>query len=193
MDDEHTEAFKKVVIKKLLGQGLQVVLLTHMDNFADDVEKLYRTACHPSCFKMESYSQSGPIVVPSGPHIQSLLTDVRKNMDSPNAGYRTQSLLALRQFVERFVKDFYVAETGNSVSKRFEDKNWSDLKPLLWQCTKFDSNDESLLEDSHKFTSQHIHTDGTIPAKVPSPAQIRPHYTEANTLFTKYKGIFDIK
>lgn len=37
MDGEHTEAFKKVVIKKLLERGFQVVLLTHMDNFADDV------------------------------------------------------------------------------------------------------------------------------------------------------------
>lgn len=193
MDDEHTEAFKKVVIKKLLEQGLQVVLLTHMDNFADEVEKLYRTTCNPSFFKMESYSQSGPVVIPTGPHIQGLLIDARKNMDSPNDGYRTQAILALRQFVERFVKDFYVAETGKSVSKRFEDKNWSDLKPLLRQCTKFDSNDESLLEDTHKFTSQHVHTDGTIPAKVPSSARIRPHYDEANNLFSKYKNILGIK
>jgi len=192
MDDEHTEAFKKVVIKKLLERGFQVVLLTHMDNFADEIEKLYRTTYRPSCFKMEPYSQSGPVLVPTGSHIQSLLTEVRKNMDSPNDGYRKQAVQALRQFVERFVKDFFVAETGNSVSKRFEDKNWSDLKPLLRQCTKFDSNDESLLEDTHGFTSQHLHTDGTIPAKVPSSALIRPHYAEMDNFLTKYKDVFGI-
>jgi hypothetical protein len=114
-------------------------------------------------------------------------------MDSPNEGFRKQTIPALRQFVERFVKDFYIAETGNSVSKRFEDKNWTDLKPLLRQCTKFDSNDEPLLEDTHKFTSQFVHTDGTIRAKVPSPAQIRPHYTEMNNLISKYKAVFGIK
>lgn len=142
---------------------------------------------------MGPYSQSGPVLVPTGPHIQGLLTEVRKNMDSLNEGYRKQAVQALRQFVERFVKNFFVAETGNSVSKRFEDKNWSDLKPLLRQCTKFDSNDESLLEDTHKFTSQYLHTDGAIPAKVPSSAQIRPHYTEMDNLLTKYKGVFGIK
>jgi hypothetical protein len=45
-------------------------------------------------------------------------------MDSLNEGFRKQAVQALRQFVERFVKDFFIAETGTSVSKRFEDKNW---------------------------------------------------------------------
>ena len=45
--------------------------------------------------------------------------------------FRKQAVHALCQFVERFVKDFFVTETGNSVSKRLEDKNWSDLKPFL--------------------------------------------------------------
>ncbi len=193
MDDEHTEAFKKVVIKNLLERRFQVILLTHMDNFADDVEKLYRGKYQPCLFKLQAYSQSGPDVVSKGPQIQALLSEVRKNMDSLNEGFRKQAVQALRQFVERFVKDFFTAETGTSVSKRFEDKNWADLKPLLRQCKQFDSNDESLLEDTHKFTSQHLHTDETIPAKVPSSAQIRPHYTEMDNLLSKYKNVFGIK
>jgi wobble nucleotide-excising tRNase len=193
MDDEHTEAFKKVIIKNLLERDFQVILLTHMDNFADDVEKLYRGKYQPSLFKLQAYCQSGPDVVSKGPQIQGLLSEVRKNMDSLNEGFRKQAVQALRQFVERFVKDFFTAETGTSVSKRFEDKNWADLKPLLRQCKKFDSNDESLLEDTHKFTSQFLHTDGTIPAKIASSAQIRPHFTEMDNLLTNYKGIFGIK
>jgi DNA repair exonuclease SbcCD ATPase subunit len=193
MDDEHTEAFKKVIIKNLLERGFQVILLTHMDNFADDVEKLYRGKHQPSLFKLQAYSQSGPVVVSTGPQIQGLLSEVRRNKDALNEGFRKQAVQALRQFVEQFVKDFFIAETGNSVSKRFEDKNWSDLKPLLRQCKKFDSNDESLLEDTHKFTSPFLHTDGTIPAKIASSAQIGPHYTEMDNLLTKYKAVFGIK
>jgi wobble nucleotide-excising tRNase len=36
MDDEHTESFKKTIVKDLLDRGLQVIVLTHMDNFAED-------------------------------------------------------------------------------------------------------------------------------------------------------------
>jgi hypothetical protein len=193
MDDEHAEAFKKVIVKDLLDRGFQVILLTHMDNFADEVEKLYRGKYKPSLFKLQAYSQSGPVVVSSGPEIQGLLAEIRRNKDSLNEGFRKQAVQALRQFVERFVKDLYIAEAGGSLSKRFENKNWSELKPLLRQCKKFDSNDEALLEDTHNFTCQFLHTDGTIPAKIASSAQIQPHFTEMDTLFKKYKDVFKIK
>jgi len=114
-------------------------------------------------------------------------------MDSLNDGFRKQAIQALRQFVERFVKDLFIAETGSSVSKRFENENWGDLKPLLRQCKHFDPVDEAKLEDTHSFTSQFVHTDGTIPAKIASSAQIRPHYTEMDALLTKYKAVFKIK
>jgi DNA repair exonuclease SbcCD ATPase subunit len=193
MDDEHIEAFKKIVIKNLLDRDFQVVVLTHMDVFADDIEKLYRSDQKPSLFKLQAYAKSGPTVLWSGPQIQGLLQEVRKNMDSTNEGYRKQAIQALRQFVERFVKDLFIAETGTPVSKRFEDKNWGDLKPLLRQCNKFDPADEAKFEDTHSFTSQFLHTDGTIPSKIASSAQIRPHYTEMDNLFTKYKAVFGIK
>jgi energy-coupling factor transporter ATP-binding protein EcfA2 len=193
MDDEHLEAFKKIVIKNLLDSGFQVIMLTHMDTFADDIEKLYRTTHNPNLFKLQSYSQSGPTVQYTGPQIQGLLQEAKKNMDSVNDGFRKQAIQALRQFVERFVKDLFIAETGTSVSKRFENKNWGELKPLLRQCKTFDAADESKLEDTHSFTSQFIHTDGTIPAKIASSAQIRPHYSEMDGLFTKYKSVFGIK
>jgi hypothetical protein len=110
MDDEHTEAFKKVIIRNLLERGFQVILLTHMDNFADEVEKLYRGKHQPSLFKLQAYTQSGPVVVSTGPQIRGLLSEVRKNMDSLNEGFRKQAIQDLRQFVERFVKDFFIAE-----------------------------------------------------------------------------------
>ena len=72
MDDDHTEAFKKTVIHRLLTNGFQVLLLTHMDTFALDVERLYR-ASTPALYKMESYTLSGPNILPLGPAIKRLL------------------------------------------------------------------------------------------------------------------------
>jgi hypothetical protein len=69
---------------------------------------------------------------------------------------------------------------------------WAKLNCRCWAKPEC-QNHESLLEDTHKFTSQFLHTDGTIPAKIASSAQIRPHYTEMDNLLTKYKVIFGIK
>jgi DNA repair exonuclease SbcCD ATPase subunit len=147
MDDEHTESFKKTIVKDLLDRGLQVIVLTHMDNFAEDMEKLYRSAVDTVLYRMHSYSRSGPSVIWKGPEIRSLLEEVRRNKDSENEGFRKQAVQALRQFVERFVKDLYTAETGKAVSKRFRDKNWTELKNLLRQVKQFDPKDEARLED----------------------------------------------
>lgn len=185
MDDEHTEAFKKQVISNLLSSGFQVILISHMDNFVDDVERLYRQHA-PLYYRMESYTESGPSVVWKGPEIKKLLNEVKKNKDAPNEGYRKEALQALRQFVERFVKDVFTAETGQSVSKRFEDKAWNELRHLLKQCQKFDAKDEAILEDTHTFTSRHLHTDGSLPHKVPSSAHVNPHYESMKKLFEKY-------
>ena len=115
MDDEHMEAFKKIVIKNLLDSGFQVIVLTHMDTFADDIEKLYRTTHNPSLFKLQSYSQSGPTVQYACKLIQGLLQEVKKNMDSPNDGFRKQAIQSLLQFVERLSKILFIAETGTSI------------------------------------------------------------------------------
>jgi hypothetical protein len=185
MDDEHTEAFKKQVVSKLLNSGFQVILLSHMDNFVDDVERLYRQHA-PLYYKLERYTESGPNVVWKGPEIKKLLYEVKKNKDAQNDGYRKEAVQDLRQFVERFVKDIFTAETGQSVSKRFEDKAWNELRLILRQCQKFDSGDEAILEDTHTFTSRHLHTDETLPHKVPSSHQVNPHYEAMKQLFDKY-------
>ena len=59
MDDEHNEAFKKQVVGKLLRDGYHIVLLTHMQPLAGDVEALYRKQ-GAALFKMRPYSRSGP-------------------------------------------------------------------------------------------------------------------------------------
>jgi len=192
MDDEHTEAFRKQVVSKLLSQGFQVILLTHMDNIADSIGNLYRTH-DPAIYRMEQYTQSGPSVVWKGPEIQKILNDIRKNKDATNEGYRKQAVQSLRQFVERFVKDLFTAETGQPISKQYEDKCWADLRNLLRQCKRFEPSDEAILEDTHNFTSPYLHTDESLPQKVPPASHIVPHYESLKGLLDKYKSVLAIK
>ncbi len=79
MDDEHTEAFKLEVLRKLLDEGFQVVLLTHIDNFAEGVEKLYRSSAEAALYRMQRYEESGPVIEFKGPELRRLLEEVRKN------------------------------------------------------------------------------------------------------------------
>ena len=132
MDDDHTEAFKKQVISKLLNDGFHVVLLTHMHLLAEDVASLYR-ARGGALFKMGRYSLSGPSIEWKGPEITRLLEGVRKNKDG-NDQYRKQAMGDLPVFVERFAKDLFKAQTGGTVSKRYEDKSWGELRDLLRRC-----------------------------------------------------------
>lgn len=112
--------------------------------------------------------------------------------DSVNDAFRKQAALGLRQFVERFVKDLYSSETGQSVSKRFENTSWPELRNLLRQCKKFEPADEAILEDTHEFASPYLHTDDSRPQTVPSPSHLNPHHTAMNKLYEKYVAVFNL-
>jgi len=188
MDDEHSEAFKKSIIKILLDSGFQVVLLSQLDKFAESTDMLYRQSYSDVClYRMQSYQVNGPIIQYGGPGIVQLLSDVKKNKDADNPDYRKNATQDLRKFVERFVKDLYVAETGNSISKRYRNAAWPRLNSLLRQCKSFDATDESVLKDTHDFTSQFLHDDSSVGKTVPSASQLKPHFDAMNGLLGKYK------
>ena len=90
LDDEHTQSFKKDVIGKLRRNGYQVFVLTHMDPFANDLERLYRSD-GAILYKMLSYGVSGPSIELGGPEIVGFLNAIRRNKDSVNEGYRKQA------------------------------------------------------------------------------------------------------
>jgi hypothetical protein len=142
---------------------------------------------------MADYTASGPSIIWKGPEIKKLLEEVRKNKDSVNEGFRMNAVQSLRQFVERFVKDLFVAEVGTPVSKKYENETWARLRDLLRQCRSFDQSDEALLEDTHNFTSPYLHTDASLPQKVPSPGHLNPHYDAMKGLLDKYAAILGIK
>lgn len=193
MDDDHAEAFKKSVVKKLLETGFQVILLTQMPKFGNQVEALYRTA-HDAVhlYNMKEYQVVGPIIEYGGPEIKQLIEEVRANKDSTNDAYRKNATQSLRQFVERFVKDLYVCESGKSISKKYEDAQWARLTPLLKQCKGFNASDEAILKDTHDFTSPFLHSDDSVGRKVPGAHQLNPHYDNMKSILQKYKGTLGI-
>jgi hypothetical protein len=192
MDEEHNEAFKKQVLEKLLDMGYHIVLLTHMQLLAGDVESLYRNR-GAALFKMRPYSRTGPSIEWKGPEIGRLLENVKANKDAENEDYRKSAMQDLRKFVERFAKELFKAQTGQPVSKRYEDKSWGELKDLLKRCKDFDPNDEPRLADTYAFTSRHLHSDARMPQDVPNSAQINSHYLVMSQLLEKYKTVLGFK
>lgn len=191
MDDEHTEAFRKDVISKLVSQGFQVMLLTHMDQFANRVETLYRSHS-PAIYRMQEYTPAGPVIEWKGPEVQKILNEVKRNKDAINEGYRKQAVLGLRRFVEEFVKDLFMRETGQTISKQYEDKTWGELRNLLRQCKSFDPEDEPELEDTHNWTSSFLHTDEKLAQTVPPAGHINPHYEKMKGILQNYKSALGI-
>jgi hypothetical protein len=188
LDEDHNEAFKKQVIERLLDMGYHVVLLTHMQLLAGDVESLYRNR-GAALFKMRPYARTGPSIEWKGPGIGRLLESVKANKDAENEKYRMSAALDLRKFVERFAKELFKAQTGQLISKRYEDKSWGELKDLLKRCKDFDPNDEPKLADTHSFTSRYLHSDERMPQDVPNSAQINSHYVSMSQLLEQCKNI----
>lgn len=188
MDEAHNEAFKKQIIERLIDMGYHIVLLTHMQPLAGDVESLYRNR-GAALFKMRPYSRTGPSIEWKGPGIGRLLENIKSNKDAENEEYRKSSVQDLRKFVEQFAKELFKAQTGQLISKRYEDKSWGDLKDLLKHCKDFEPNDESKLADTHTFTSRHLHSDQKMPQDVPNSAQINSHYIAMSQLLDKYRTV----
>jgi hypothetical protein len=191
MDDEHTEAFKKQVIEKLLKTGYHVIVLTHMQQLATGIESLYRPQ-GAVLYKMNAYAKSGPSIEWKGPEVVRLLQAVRRDKDGASDQYRVSATLNLRKFVESFVKDLFRAQTKQNISRRYENKSWGELRDLLRRCPGFDANDEALLEDTCTFTSRHMHSDETVPQSVAPSAHITPHYTTMRELLNRYKTVLGI-
>jgi hypothetical protein len=188
MDDEHTEAFKKQVIEKLLDDVFHIILLTHMQLLAGDVEALYRRR-GAALYKISQYSRSGPAIEWKGPGLGRLLEMVRTHKDATNEEYRKTATLNLRMFVEQFVKELYKADTGNPISRKYEGKSWGEIRSLLKSCKSFDINDEAKLEDTCNFTSKHLHPDERMPRSVANSAQLNSHYIAMSEILTKYKPV----
>lgn len=191
MDDEHTEAFKKQVIAKLLKTGYHVIVLTHMQQLATGIESLYRSQ-GAVLYKMNSYAKSGPSMECKGPEVVRLLQAVRRDKDGASDQFRVSATVSLRRFIESFVKDLFRAQTKQSISRRYEDKSWGELRELLRRCPGFDANDEALLEDTFTFASRHMHSDETVAQPVAPSAHITPHYMAMRDLLSRYRTILGI-
>lgn len=191
MDDEHTEAFKKQVIEKLLKAGYHIVLLTHMRQLANDIETLYREQ-GAVLYKVGTYTKAGPSIVWKGPEVLRLLMAVKRDKDATSDQYRMAATNNLRMFVESFVKDLFRVQTKQAISKKYEDKSWGELRDLLRRCPGFDRKDEPQLEDTFTFTSRHMHNDETVPQPVACSAHITPHYTAMKDLLNRYSTILGI-
>ncbi len=188
MDEDHTEAFRIKVLQELLEKGYQIVVLTHLKNFASAIDSRYRRSWDLLRLDFLGYTKEGPRIEESLPRLEQYLKDARNAMEASNEDYRTTSVERLRRFVERFIKELHVQQTGKPISRRFRNGRWSDLKKLLLECKDFEPSDEQRLEDTHSFTSKHLHEDDALPQAVPKPHQIRVHVDDMAALLQKYAG-----
>jgi hypothetical protein len=74
------------VLDKPMRDGYHIILLTHMQVLAQDVEALYRRS-GAALYKMSQYSRSGPAIEWKGPGIGRLLEMVRTHKDGTNEEY----------------------------------------------------------------------------------------------------------
>lgn len=191
MDDAHAERFKTEALERLLSRGNQVILLTHLHSLASSAEVRHRGGPDVYLTSIACCEKSGPVLEEKLPRLTQLLQDAEGNMSAPNDSYRQASVACLRRSVERFVKDLYAIETGKPISRRYLNATWSKLSGLLRSCGSFDAADEGKLETVHKFTSEHLHEDDTVPTDVPESSNIQAHVNEMKKLVEKYETVLE--
>ncbi len=186
MDDHHAQRFIQGVLGKLLGDGHQVIVMTHLERVHDHIDARYRRAHNVYRLRFEAHHPEGPTITEAGPRLVELLQQAQKCSEATNESYRHEAVLSLRQFVERFVKDLFQVTTGQLIPRAYESESWPRLHSLLLRCPGFDVADEGPLEHAHKFTSSHLHEDDAAAARVPGPHEIRPHVESMQKLIAKY-------
>lgn len=166
MDQAHTRRVASDLIGKLLQDGWQVIVLSHLKNFSDEC---ITAQAVDRMEEITSYSKDGPKIKSHETSLSEYLAEVTQYKDG-NSGNRAHAAHVLRKAVERFCKDVYRKGTGQSVPRRFQNKTVGVLKKLAVDSTKLSVQDMIKLERVLALANPASHDDQTV--EPPTPREI---------------------
>jgi len=185
MDESHSERLKMDVVDRLMETGRQVILLTHLGNFAEGLAGAHKRR-FPYRIEFAGYSQTGPDIEEKLPRLRGYLDQAREYRTG-NAERRRQAGRCLRRAVERIVKMLYEQATG-SLPEKYRDASFSDLKQdVLPKCDQLSPKEENGIRAAYNFVVSYPHDDMTV--EPPTTGQLQPHISRLEQLCTKYNLI----
>lgn len=185
MDESHSERLKMDVVDRLMETGHQVILLTHLDSFADNLAMVHRRR-FPYRIEFTGYSQAGPSVEEKFPRLKDYLDQANEYITG-NAERRRQASGCLRRAVERITKELYQQATG-SLPAKYRDVSFPKLKQrLLPKCDQLSPKEADSIRAIYNFVVSYPHDDMTV--EPPSSKQLQPHISRLEKLCKKHNLI----
>ena len=185
MDESHSERLKSDVVDRLMETGHQVIVLTHLDSFAENLA-LFHARRFPYRIEFAGYSQAGPSIEERPPRLQDYL-DQANEYKIGNAERRRQAGRCLRRMVERIIKALY-QQTAGSLPTKYRDLSFPKLKgDLLPKCDQLSPPEADGIRATYNFVVRYPHDDMTV--EPPTSEQLQPHISRLEQLCQKHNLI----
>ena len=185
MDESHSERLKSDLVDRLIETGHQVIVLTHLDRFAENLA-LFHARRFPYRIEFTGYSQAGPSFEEKPPQLQDYL-DQADEYKTGNAERRRQAGGCIRRAVERIPKALYQQTTG-SLPAKYRDLSFPRLKgDLVPKCDQLSPQEADGIRATYDFVVSHPHDDMTV--EPPTPEQLESHINRLRQLCYKHNLI----
>lgn len=128
MDDNHSLRFQTELVTKLIAQGYQVIILSHLKTFTDGLRTFHNLDTY---YEFYDYNIDGPSVQERAAEFQEYIKAALQ-LRKGSAEQRAQSATSLRKATERFCKMVYNKQNSSSpLPARFQNMSSKDLKALV--------------------------------------------------------------
>ncbi len=176
MDDAHHESFLQTVVPSLLDDyGLQVLVLTHIQNTADRLREL-NYGRNPTYYRLDTLAADGPKISE-----YVVLRDELKHIRALAQGPQTDRNLAvdrLRVACEYVIREAHMKFAGASIP--VGKKNPSEMLESFRKLPGMSQNHYAWLKDTVGWSDPAHHTDPNW--QVPESAAIEAHISRLHDL-----------
>ncbi len=185
MDESHSERLKMDVVDRLMETGHQVILLTHLDKFAENLALVHRRR-FPYRIEFTDYSRAGPNIEEKPPPLKDYL-DQANEYRAGNAERRRHASGCLRRAVERIPKILYQQAT-DSLPAKYRDVTFPRLeRDLLPKCNQLSPREADGIRATYNFVVSHPHDDMTL--EPPTSEQLQSHISRLEQLCKRHNLI----
>jgi DNA repair exonuclease SbcCD ATPase subunit len=128
MDENHTFRFQTDLVTKLIAQGYQVIILSHLKTFTDGLRTCYNLDTY---YEFYDYSIEGPLVRERSLELQEYIKTAIE-LRTGTAQHRALAASSLRKATERLCKMIYNKQNSSkTLPARFQNMTSRDLKALV--------------------------------------------------------------
>lgn len=172
MDDEHTESFILDIVPYLIeGEGVQVVVLTHLTAIADRLHEEHYHLRH-LYYHFDSLSADG-VRLSESYVIQDEIRRIKELMASDNEACRALAVDRIRVLCEHIMRGAYLQEHGKPLPEDYAVATASQLLIPFSKLACVSPRKKQGIKATVKWSDPAHHTDKTW--QVPSTSNIEPH------------------